>query len=119
MATLSRKTFSLTYILSVSFYVQMCIVHVANFSYDETRNVHEAILNFYANEGKQLKNLKPKEEQSTSMNVFLTLHLYSIDGFDANTGKMELTGSLFAEWKDETLAASIGNYSLSAKEGKL
>jgi hypothetical protein len=79
-------------------------------TYDDAKAVQETLLNFYSNNNTQLTSIIPVEDQSTALSVILTMHLYSVDGFNAVTGLVEISGSLYLEWKDETRAASIGNY---------
>ncbi|XP_045158202.2 acetylcholine receptor subunit alpha-like [Mercenaria mercenaria] len=85
-------------------------------TYEDTRAVHETVINFYANDKKPLTGVIPVEDQTTAMSVILTMHLYSVDGFDAVTGQVEISGSLYIEWNDETMAASVGNYSFPYSE---
>lgn len=85
-------------------------------TYNDTRTVHETVLRFYENGYKPLTGIIPLEDQSAAMSVVLTMHLYSVDGFDAVTGQVEISGSLYMEWSDESMAASIGNYNFPYSE---
>lgn len=101
-------------------YIQILVARVTCQTFNDTRTVHETILSFYANNDIPLTSVIPLEDQASAMSVFLTMHLYSVDGFDAVTGQIEISGSLYIEWIDETMAASIGNYVFKYnKEGKL
>ncbi|KAL4235800.1 Neurotransmitter-gated ion-channel transmembrane region [Mactra antiquata] len=118
MAALCGKTLSMKYFLIISLYIHALIVQVVNISFEDTRDVHEAVIRYYLNGNKPLRKLLPVEDQSQPIDVFLTFYLYSLDEFDPETGKLELTGSVSAEWMDETSSTSIGNYSFNdAQQG--
>lgn len=99
-------------------YMQLFVARVTNQTFNDTRTVHETILRFYLNNDITLTGVIPLADQASAMNVFITMHLYSVDGFDVVTGQIEISGSLYIEWIDETMAAPIGSYVFSYnKEG--
>lgn len=97
-------------------FLQILVLPVYCQTYEDARAVQEGLLNFYYNNNTKLISIIPVEDQSTALSVILTMHLYSVDGFNAVTGLVEISGSLYMEWKDETMVTSIGNYNFPFKE---
>lgn len=105
--------FSLRTVLCVA----ILFIATSGETFNTTKVILTTIADFYSNSQKPLTNIIPVEDQSQPIDVLLTMFLYSVDNFDAVTGQVEITGSIFLEWKDETKASSIANYGFSVAEG--
>lgn len=98
--------------------LSLITANVHSWAFNDSKAAHEEFIRFYINDGKPLTNLIPVSDQASPIEVLLTLQLYSLDGFDAVSGKLELTGSMYIEWEDQTMGSGTGQNSLpSSKEG--
>ena len=73
-----------------------------------TKDNYVALYNFYYNNGISLTDILPVQTQDDGIEINMSVALDSVNGFDAVKGQIEISGSVYLEWTDETLTiASI------------
>ncbi|KAK3610994.1 hypothetical protein CHS0354_017871 [Potamilus streckersoni] len=73
--------------------------------YKATNIISEMVDIYYENE--DLTTVVPNEDNDTPLNVSMTMFIYSINGFDAVSGQMEIAISLSLSWHDYNLYSNI------------
>ncbi|KAK3609158.1 hypothetical protein CHS0354_011344 [Potamilus streckersoni] len=85
----------------------MLFVGIHADSWSDATSLLSDIRGIYKKTGKDLTTVVPKEKSDTPVNVSMTMFIYSINGFDAVSGQMEIAVSLSLVWYDYNLYSDI------------
>ncbi|WAR20908.1 ACH2-like protein [Mya arenaria] len=82
------------------------------------RSIYKGIYSHYYNNGTPLADIVPVSDLANgALQVNMSMTLASLNGFDAVSGQIDISGSMLLEWEDEVVASTLVGSLLNTTPG--